>query len=102
MDLCFIGHGAEAVSGKSCNYKAHNIETYTIIIYKLRLERCTCEEDSYSLLENSDTESDGSQTAGNLQSFYQVIDLPTENDSGKLCVEDDMNEIRFQMHPTTV
>ena len=43
--------------------------------------RCTCEEDSYALLENSDTESESSQSHCASQTFYEIIDLPTENDS---------------------
>lgn len=55
--------------------------------------RCTCEEESYSVLDNSDTESESSQSCGGVQSFYQVIDLPTENDSDES--DDDIKHVKF-------
>jgi len=55
--------------------------------------RCTCEEDSYALLENSDTESESSQSHCASQTFYEIIDLPTENDSDDDFSKD--NKVRF-------
>ena len=43
--------------------------------------RCTCEEDSYTLLENSDTDSESSLSHHTSQSYYEIIDLPTADEA---------------------
>ena len=45
------------------------------------------------MLENSDTESESSQSHTTLQSFYEVIDLPTENESDG--GDEDSKHVRF-------
>ena len=43
--------------------------------------RCTCEEDSYTLLENSDTDSESSLSHNTSHSYYEIIDLPTADEA---------------------
>lgn len=43
--------------------------------------RCTCEEDSYTLLENSDTDSESSISRHTSQSYYEIIELPTADEA---------------------
>ena len=58
--------------------------------------RCTCEEDSYTLLENTDdTDSESSLSHSTSHSYYEIIDLPSQaDDSG----DDDFSRCKFKKY----
>lgn len=63
-----------------------------------RCIRCTCAEDSYSILENSDTESESEFSSGpdNLSpSQYVLIDLPSNDSSDDSSDEGEASHVRF-------